>query len=62
MSDEEIGEIELSDQDAQEMLEHGMAEIRDGELWLTPKGEQWLLEALEEMAAERAAKDSGDAE
>lgn len=58
MSDEEL-ELEISDRDAEFMLQEGLIEKNEkGELWLTKKGEEFIRRYMDEAIA----RDSGDAE
>lgn len=58
MSDEEL-ELEISDRDAEFMLQEGLIEKNEkGELWLTKKGEEFIRRYMDEALAQ----DSGDAE
>lgn len=58
MSDEEL-ELEISDRDAEFMLQEGLIEKNEkGELWLTKKGEEFIRRYM----VEALVRESGDAE
>ena len=59
MNEEEDLVLEVSDEDLKYMLKEGFVEENEkGEVWLTPKGEQFIRDYMDKALRE----DSGDAE
>lgn len=53
VSEDEVGVFELSDEDAQWMVEAGWAaKGEDGDLWITDLGQQEIRKLLDKKAAE----------